>query len=380
MIPWWRTDFRLAEVEGVSRAIKSQWITQGRLTQELEERLSAIFKKQNLLLANNGSAALLAALIACGVGKNDEVIIPDLTFIATAQAPLLLGAKVRLVDVLAARPLIDVTKIEAQITPRTKAIIAVHLNGRAAAMEQINGLAQRYKIKVIEDAAQALFSRNPSGMLGAQSDVGIFSLGITKLLTTGEGGLLIVRDKSMFARLKQLRDKRVCFDGRRRLKGPPINFNFKFNDIMAAIGLAQLKGLKKRISVHNEIYRFYEKELSSLGYIKMLEVDQEKGELPLWVEALCLQRDKLICLLKDKGIEAKPFDPALSDLLGCKDGNSFKCSRRYAKYGLILPSGPGQSKKDLGYTIKVLRDIGRKVGLLSPKQHGFNLEVVQQQE
>ncbi len=360
MIPWWRTDFGYAELEAVHKAIRRQQITQGEVTRELEKRLSDIFKKRNLLLTTNGSAALLAALIACGVGKDDEVIVPDLTFIATAQAPLLLGAKVRLVDVQPARPLIDVTKIEAQITSRTKAIIAVHLNGRAANMHQINRIARKYKIKVIEDAAQALFSRNPSGMLGTQSDMGVFSLGVTKLLATGGGGLLIVKDNATFARLKQMRDARVCFDGKRRLKGPPVNLNFKFNDIMAAIGSAQLKGLKNRIVAHNEIYRFYEKKLSPLGCIRILKVDQGQGELPLWVEALCSQRDKLICILKNKGIEAKPFDPALSDLLGKKSKRSFKYSRLYAQCGLILPCGPGQRKKDLNYTVKVLGEIDRE--------------------
>lgn len=357
MIPWWRTDFRYAEVEAVNRAIRDQRITQGMLTQELEERLSDIFKKHNLLLTANGSAALLAALIACGVGKDDEVIVPDLTFIATAQAPLLLGAKVRLVDVQPTRPLIDTAKIEAQITPRTKAIVVVHLNGRAADMYQINRIAQKYKIKVIEDAAQALFSKNLSGMLGTQSDIGVFSLGVTKLLATGEGGLLLVKDKAIFERLKQMRDRRVCFDDKRRLKGPLVNLNFKFNDIMAAIGLAQLRGLKDRIAAHNEIYKFYEKELNSLGYIKILKVDQEKGEFPLWIEALCGQRERVICMLKDKGIKAKPFDPVVSDLLGCKDKKSFKYSRLYAEYGLTLPSGPGQRKEDLNHTVKVLRNI-----------------------
>lgn len=360
MIPWWRTDLGHAEFGGIKRAIKSQQVTQGKLTRELEGRLSDIFKTNNVLLTNNGSSALLAALIACGVGKNDEVIVPDLTFVATAQAPLLLGARVRLVDVQAERPLIDVAKIESQITSRTKAIIAVHLNGRAADMSQINKIARRHRITVIEDAAQALGSRNLFGMLGTQSDVGVFSLGVTKLLTTGQGGLLVVKDKDIFKRLKQMRDKRISFDEKRSLKTSSVSLNFKFNDIMAAIGLGQLKGLKKRIEAHNQIYRFYQDGLSSLGYIRMLRVDQEKGELPLWAEALCSQRDKVIGFLKDKGIEAKPFDPALSDLLGFGDKKSFKYSRLYAKYGLILPSGPGQRQKDLDLTVKVLRDIDRK--------------------
>jgi len=361
MIPWWRTDFGCGEVEGVTRAIKSQQITQGRLTQELEERLSGLFKTRNLLLATNGSAALVAALLACGVGKDDEVIIPDLTYVATAQAPLLLGANVRLVDVQPERPLIDVAKIEAQITSKTKAIIAVHLNGRAADIGPINVLAQRYGIKVIEDAAQALGSRNLSGMLGTQSDVGIFSLGVTKLMTTGEGGLLFVRDKATFERLKQMRDRRICLDGNRPLKIAQAGLNFKFNDIKAAIGLVRLKGLRERMAVHNEIYRFYGKELSSLKCLRLLRVNQGEGELPLWIEVLCGQRDKVVSMLKNRGVEAKPFDPTVSNLLGIKGKKPFKYSRLYAQHGLILPSGPGQLKKDLSRTVIVLKDIDRKV-------------------
>lgn len=360
LISWWKTNLGRSEIKKIREAVTNGHITQGVMTEELEKRLARLLEVPYVVLTTNGSTALLMALIVCGIKPKDEVIIPNFTFVATAQAPLLLGATVKLVDSSCRGPLVDVEKIEKAITPKTKIIIPVHLNGRAVDVGYINKLAAKYNIKVIEDAAQALCSRNNRSFLGTQSYIGIFSLAITKLITAAQGGLLVTRNKKVFEKLKKIRNygmpNYASFSGHNVL-----GFNFKFNDILAAVGLSQIEKIKEKIKYHKDIYNLYKLGLKDLNYIKMINVDMTKGELPLWVEVICSERERAIALLKERNIYVKPFDSSLCDLFQRNNKKSFKYSKFYANNGFILPSGPGQSKKNIRQVIKTLRDIDSNI-------------------
>ncbi len=360
LISWWKTNFGKSEIQKIKEVMASGHITQGAMTEELEKRLARLLDVPYAVLTTNGSTALLMALIVCGVNPKDEIIIPNFTFVATAQAPLLLGARIKLVDSNCRGPLVDVDKIEKAITPRTKIIIPVHLNGRAVDIRYINKLAAKYNIKVIEDAAQALCSRNNRSFLGTQSYVGIFSLAVTKLITTAQGGLLVTRNKKVFEKLKKIRNygmpNYTSFSGHNVL-----GFNFKFNDILAAVGLSQIEKIKEKVKYHKDIYNLYKFGLKDLNHIKMINVNIEKGELPLWVEVTCSERERVIDLLKEKNIEAKPFDSSLCDLFYPNNKKIFKHSRFYTNNGFILPSGSGQSKKNIRQVIKTLRNIDANI-------------------
>jgi len=356
LIPWWKINFEKDDSKAIKKSLEDRLITQGQLTERLEQRFAELLGVPFVLLSINGSAALLMALMACGIEPGDEVIVPNLTFIATAQAPLLLGAKIKLVGVESERPVLDVKKVEAAITSRTKAIIPVHSNGRAVDMTSINKIAAKYKIKVIEDAAQALFSKNSFGYLGTQSDVGVFSLGVTKLITTIQGGIIVTKNKELFKRLKKIRNHGMSADTAFYSKSDMLGFNFKFNDLFASIGLTQIKKIKEKINTNLSIYNFYKAELEGLEYIKMMDVNVEAGEIPLWGEVLCVQREKLIRLLKKHNIQAKPFSPNLSDAPYLNSNKKFKNSQIFADNGLILPSGSGQSKEDLHKVVRVLKE------------------------
>lgn len=362
-IPWWKTNLGKNEIKKIEQSILAGHTTQGPVVEKLEEYLAKLLDVPYALLTINGSAALLMALLAFEIKAGDEIIVPNLTFIATAQAPLLLGAKIKLVDVECSRPLLDIKQVKKAITRKTKAIIPVHLNGRAAEIESLYRLGEKHNIRVIEDAAQALCSQNSSGYLGTQSDIGVFSLGITKLITTVQGGLVVTRKKALFERLKNIRDggitKQVNFMSKYGIAG----FNFKFNDILASIGLSQIEKADEKIKALKDIYNFYKDGLHDLDYIKMIDVRIEEGELPLWVEVLCIEREKVILLLRKRNIIAKPFDHALCDLLSTHKGKQYKQSELYAKLGLILPSGPDQSKDDLRYVVDSLKEIGNKIPL-----------------
>jgi len=204
-ITWWKTLFGEEEVNKVADSIREEHVSQGPVTAEFERQVSGFLDIPYVIATTSGSMALLMSLWVLGVGPGDEVIVPNRTWIATAHAPLLLGAKVKLVDVEPNRPIIDASLIEERITEKTKAIIPVHMNGRAADMQKIKAIASTYNINVIEDAAQAIGSKNRDGFLGTQADIGCFSLSVAKTISTGQGGFLVTDNEDIAQRLKAIR-------------------------------------------------------------------------------------------------------------------------------------------------------------------------------
>lgn len=363
-IPWWRTDLGDVEIDAVTRAIRERHVHHGPLCRELEARLAALLGVPHVTVTTSGSISLLLSLLACGVGPGDEVVIPAETFIAPAHAAILLGAQVRLVDVRPDRPLIDSKALKTALSKRTKAIVAVHLNGRACDIEAIRAVAADAGVKVVEDGAQAFRSKGPHGWLGTGADVGAFSMGITKLITTGEGGFVATAEAGMHDRLIKLRNHGVLaiadnvFDG--------LGCNFRLTDMQAAVGLAQLERLDDKIEALRRVYRLYAQGLEGLSYIKMLEVRVEDGELPLWIEVLCAERDQVGRLLAARGIETKPFHPCLARSAHLDADGQYPNAERFAALGLTLPSGPDQRQVDLEAVVNALREIAPQVKTAIP--------------
>jgi dTDP-4-amino-4,6-dideoxygalactose transaminase len=352
LIPWWNTEFEAEEIKRVKEAMSNRLITQGSLTEELESRLANLLNIPYVVLTTSGSSALLMTLIAFGIKPGDEVIVPNFTFMATAQAPLLLGAKVKLVDIESDKPVMDIGKFEEAITSRTKAVIPVHLNGRAADIVSINKIAKRKNIIVIEDSVQALCSRNEKGFLGGQSNAGIFSLGVTKLITSGQGGFVATKDSDIFNKLRKIRNHGINPSYPFSAESSILGFNFKFNDILASIGLSQINKIEHKIKSLKNIYNLYKKGLKNLNYVQMINVDVENGELPLWIEVSCNEKDKLVRELRDRNIQSKPFYSPLNELPYLNMDGDYRNSKKFAGQGLVVPSGPDQDIKDLQYVIK----------------------------
>ncbi len=351
MINWWRTSFGEEEIERVVNSIRNQNISQGKVTVEFERCLSEYLEVDHVVATSSGSTALALALMAVGVRPGDEVIVPNRTWIATAHAAHLLGAKVVLVDVEASRPILDVKKVESLLTERTRAIIPVHMNGRSVDMNSLQILAKRHNLAIIEDAAQAIGSKNSSGFLGTQSDVGCFSLSVAKTIATGQGGFAVTNNKDLALKLRALRThgvENVTDPGKWGLPG----FNFRFTDIQASMGIEQLKRLPKRIQVLNSIYEMY---LDGLGRttLRPIEVNLAGGEIPVYNEFLLNDREELINELRSAGIETRPFYPDLdkADYLG-QNGRDFPNSRKYGVNGIYLPSGPTQNIADIKTVIQ----------------------------
>lgn len=351
-ISWWRTDLGEEEALKVAQAVRDEHISQGPVVHEFEQGLCQYLGVPYVVATTSGSTALQMALLAAGVGPGDEVIVPNRTWIATAHAAVLLGAKVRLVDVEAGRPVIDAAQIEAAITPQTKAILPVHMNGRSADMREIRRIASRHGVLVIEDAAQALGSRNADGFLGTQSDMGCFSLSVAKIITTGQGGFVATRDQEIHQRLTAIRMHGVdsVIDAQWNRPG----FNFRFTDILATIGIVQLRQLDERIEKVKSIYSRYVAEMPNLPFLELIQCDIDAGEVPVYIEVLTPDRDRLVSHLAANGIQSRPFYPELDRAKYLANPGEFPNSRRYGREGLYLPCGPGQSISVIDRTLEIL--------------------------
>ncbi len=367
-VPWWFTDLGEDEIRAIAESIRARHIQCGPVCAELEERLAGILEVPHVVMTSSGSAALAMSLLACGVGPGDEVIIPAATYIATAHACLLAGARIRLVDVLPDRPLIDPSAIEAAVTAKTRAVIAVHLNGAACDMGAVNAVAAKHGLKVIEDAAQAFGSRNAAGALGTQSHVGAFSMSIAKLIATGEGGFVATSDADVHAALLRLRNQGVhsiannVFDG--------FGFNFRLTDMLAGMGLAQVAKLPAKTEAVKRLYALYAGQLSGHHYLRMMEMRMDSGEVPLWAIVLCAEREKVADLLEQRGIQTRPVNPCLGKSPHLGTPGRFPNAERFCAAGLRIPSGPDQPLENLERTVAALHEIAGQVESAMPAPSG----------
>jgi len=362
MIDWWNTTVGDTEIAGVTEAIRGRHLSQGPITEALERRIAAQLEVPHVVLTTSGSAALLLALMACEVGPGDEVVVPNRTFMATANAGLLLGARVKLVDVERDRPVIEPAEIERVLTQRTKVILPVHRGGRAADMPRIRAVARQHGLRVVEDAAQAFCSRSGEDRLGTLGDIGAFSLGVTKLITTGQGGFCVTRDAGLAERLRQCRNHGAVELAPDRYDR--FGFNFKFTDMQAAIGLKQMDRLADKIERHRAVYAFYRDALREQPAVRLIPVDTQAGELPLWTEALVAERRETIARLAKRAIRARPLLPSLSQAAYLACDRPFPNSVLFARHAVVLPCGPNQPEENLQATVTALKQITKDMPAL----------------
>ena len=342
----------------LAQSVAHENISQGPVTQEFEAKLAASLDVPYAVATTSGSVALYMALSALGVGAGDEVIVPDRTWVATAHAVLLTGAKVVLVDVLPDVPALDPSQLREKVTTRTKAIMPVHLNGRAADMAAVQQVADEFGLCVVEDACQALYSKNSQGFLGTQSQAGCFSLGVSKLISTGQGGFVVTRDQEIYERLKLLRNHGVVdqFTDTWNQMG----FNFKFTDLLASFGLVQLSKSESRIRRVHAVYDRYMDVLPEFQFLRPIPVNTAGGEVPLYMEVNCGQRDRLINYLTSQGVQTRPFPPSLhtSSYLNDPDADQaedFPNSNQFDQQGMYLPCGPEQPLENIDRVMDALK-------------------------
>ncbi len=350
-IPYWSTSFGQKEADQILKAIENKNISHGPITREFEKQLASMVNVPFALATTSGSMALVMALLTVGVRPGDEVIIPNRTFIATAHAALMLGAKVLLVDTMVDSQLIDISLIEEKITSKTKVIIPVHLNGCMVDMKKLGELAKKYGLFLIEDATQALFCKDKSGYAGTLSDIGVFSFGITKLTTTGQGGVAVTNDRKLFEKMRLVHNHGVPLGKTRESAYNILGCNFKFTDIQASAGIAQLNNAEERIKHVNVVYEKYKMGIKSLPFLDLLQVDIHNGKVALYVEVLVDNREDLIEYLASNNIQTDRFLPSLHLSNHLDNQGEFPNSNRFNDHGLSLPCGPNQPLENVDIVI-----------------------------
>jgi len=356
-IPWWKPETGPEERDRVLAVLASNYLNDGDVTTEFERRIAATLGSRFGIAVTSGTSALFVSLAGLGVGHGDEVVVPDVTFIATANAVTLAGATPVLVDVEPETLTMSPTAFEAAITPRTRAVIPVHVSGRAAAIERIIEIAGRRGIAVIEDAAEALRSKRNGRCLGTFGRTGCFSFSPNKTITTGQGGLIVTDDESLAVRLREVKDqgRPVRGTGGNDLHAS-IGFNFKLTNLQSAVGLAQLDRLESRVKQLGDLYRAYRDALAGIEPLTLLPFDVDHGETPQWVDALAVDRDRLVEYLESTGIQCRPFwYPIHTQQPYALPSGRFPIATDLAEKALWLPSALSMSAADVQVVAERIR-------------------------
>jgi perosamine synthetase len=298
------------------------------------------------------------ALVGAGVSHGDEVIVPDVTFIATANAVTLAGATPVLVDVDPTTLTMDPIAFSRAITPLTKAVVPVHVSGRAAALRPILAVAAERGIAVIEDAAEALLSKHEGRCLGTFGLAGCFSFSPNKTMTTGQGGLIVTNDDRLVVRLRELKDqgRPVRGTGGNDVHAS-LGFNFKLTNLQSAVGIAQLARLRGRADRLKDIYRAYRRGLAGVTEVRLLPFDVDGGESPQWIDVLAENRDRLVDALLTSDIHCRPFwYPIHTQSPYRRSDAPFANTLRVVDRALWLPSALTLSDDDVASVSRHIRE------------------------
>ena len=348
------------EFKYLTDAFLSTWISStGKYIDKFESEFSNYSDCSYGVTVSNGTTALHLALLALGVGEGDEVIIPDLTFAATINAVLHANATPVIVDIEEKSWCIDPEKIKQAITPRTKAIIPVHLYGQPCSMDAIMSIAKKHDLKVIEDCAEAHGAMFKGNKVGSFGDIGCFSFYGNKVITTGEGGMCTTNSPELDQKLRLLRDHGMSKT--RRYYHEIAGYNYRMTNLQAAIGVAQLERIAK-IHENRFLYeKLYRKTLLNSNF----EFQQDlkgRGRIT-WLVCLLVadnKRDALIGQLKESGIDARPFFHPLSkmDIYKNYSKNDNVIAKKISDHGLNLPTYEGL--KSLEQIRLIIKGITRK--------------------
>ena len=362
-IPFHKPHITQDEIDSVIKAMKSGWLTMGPKTMEFEKQFKNYIGASFSISMSSATAALHLALNAIGLGKNDEVIIPTNTFVATAESILYSEGKPILCDINKENHNLDVNLIENLITSKTKAIIPVHYGGNPCDMDSILEIGKKYNIKIIEDAAHAVPATYKGKKIGTIGDITCFSFYATKTLTTGEGGMATTENedfakKISLQRLHGIRGdtwKRYDSDSSWYYEVQELGYKYNMTDIQASIGLAQLQKLEKMKEKRKAIYKLYSQAFNNkVNFIKQSSECESAYHLFVIKAA---NRDYLFSQLKKNGIGASVHfipiheQPYYKNKFGYKKA-SYPVANQVYKESLSIPIYPDLNRKEIEYIIE----------------------------
>ena len=337
------------ELDELKRVIDSTYVVEHNLTKEFEEMICELTGSKYAVAMTNGTAALFCCLKALGIGEGDEVIVPNITFIATANAVIMTGATPVLCEVGVKTLQIDMEEAEKCISDKTKAIMPVHLYGQSSDMDSVCAFAKKHNIKIIEDAAQGVGVLYKGKHVGTFGDLGILSFYGNKTITCGEGGVVLTDDEEL--RNACYRLKNHGRDGKGTFKHYHIGYNFCFTEMQAAVGISQLKKLPKIISRKKEIHDLYYDRLGSLSS-EFVPIEDSKDCTPVhWFTSfLYNEKHKMVDFLKENNIQSREFFYPL-DAQPCYNGEirkvgNYERSMSIFDSGISLPSSYNLSEEN----------------------------------
>ncbi len=332
----------------VRQCLDTTWISStGEFIDRFERAFADLCETPEAVSCSNGTVALHIALLGLGVGPGDEVLVPSLTYVATANAVRYCGARPVFVDSDFETWNLSPEDLVGKLTPKTRAIIAVDLYGRVAPMGELEDIARTHGLGLVEDAAEAHGAQAGGRPAGSFGDVATFSFYGNKILTCGEGGMVMTRNSELAAAMRMIKGQGQ--DPKRRYWHPIIGFNYRMTNIQAALGLAQLERLDYFLAARDEIREQYEEALDGARGIRLPKRDPN-GKTVCWLYSVLLEdcdrerRDQVILQMERRGIETRPFFypvhtlPPYAELPGLADSSN---ASRLSACGLTLPTWVG---------------------------------------
>jgi len=338
--------------------LESTWISsKGKYVGQFEESFASWLGVERAVTVSNGTVALHVALVALGIGPGDEVLVPTLTYIASANAVKYTGAEVVFVDSEPDYWQLDIEDAERKITSKTKAIMAVHLYGQATDMDAVMALAKKHSLYVIEDCAEAIGTRYRDRPVGTIGDVGCFSFFGNKTITTGEGGMVVSNNPELAEKVMHLKGQGLCRD--REYWHDAIGFNYRMTNICAAIGCAQMESIDDLIAKKLQLAQWYRDGLA--GVPVQLHQTNPHTLHSFWMVSILVEeaseRDALRAELQLNGIETRPlFYPVHQMDMYASPGSSFPVAEDLSRRGLNLPSYPALTRDDVAIICGHVRD------------------------
>ena len=354
------------DIKAVTSVLKTRWLSLGPKLREFEELFAKFIGTRYAVAVNSGTSALHLCVKALGIGKGDEVIVAPFSFVASANCALFEGAKPVFVDIESKTFNIDPEKIEEKITKKTKAIVVVDVFGRPAHKEAIKKIAKKHKLKIIEDSAEALGAEYKGRKVGTFGDCGIFAFYPNKQMTTGEGGIIVTNDKKIYELCLSYRNQGRNIKSR-WLDHERVGYNYRISDIQCALGVSQLKKIKRILKKRENVAKEYTKRLKKVKGIRTPFSSTKDLKVSWFVYVIQVpERDEFLIKLKKKGVQCSNYFPPIhltkhyKKEHGHKKGD-FPVCEKISKTTLALPFYTHMNKKDMAYVCEQVNDVHKEL-------------------
>lgn len=356
------------ERDEMLKVVESGWITEGARTREFEDMFRSFTGAKHAVAAANGTVTLFMALAAQGLRRGDEVIVPDLTMVASPNSVVLAGAEPVFVDIEADTFCLDLGAFERAITPRTKAVMPVLFNGRSPDLKALLKIAEAHRLFVLEDAAQAVGCYREGKHLGTWGHAGSFSFSTPKIITTGQGGVLTTNDADLAQRLYEVKDFGRA--NRKAERHTSLGYNFKFTDFQAAMGIAQMRKLPQRLERKKAIALLYAETLAAVPGVEVPATDLRQVA-PWFIDVLLPNgpvRDRVRQRLAAESIGTRPFyAPCHAEgPYAARTTKGFPTTESVSQRGLWLPSTVSLTDEDVLRVCEALRRAMKEIPAQPP--------------